>query len=117
MLVLSAGRPRDGARLPDLRDARFGGHRSLYAVSIFLASSFSNACNRLIASRISPRALTASSRERVLIPPELTLSSCAFVRACEAHFKMLSATCFSSVAQGLAQPTLLVMVLMIQCNQ
>jgi hypothetical protein len=70
-----------------------------YAASIFLASSFSNACNRLMASRISPRALSASSRERVLMPPTLTLSSCAFVRACVAHFKRLLAICFSSVCQ------------------
>src|SRR5215468_9627129 len=74
-------------------------HGIVYAASIFLASSFSNACNRLMASRISPRALSASSRERVLIPPELTLSSCAFVRACVAHFKRLLAICFSSVSE------------------
>jgi len=71
----------------------------LYAASIFLASSFSNACNRLMASRISPRALSASSRERALMPPELTLSSCAFVLACVAHFKRLLAIWFSSVSE------------------
>src|SRR5262249_61932440 len=61
---------------------------------------FDSASTPLMGWNFSPGVLSVSLWERSLIPPMLTLSSCAFVRACKAHFKMLLATCFSSANSG-----------------